>query len=117
MTIGDLNDNGFKDWFEALDYMISGISRIDFDTALIACGAYGFPLAAEIKKMGRQAVCMGGVLQILFGILGRRWDGSRFGGIAHIPEQLKRYYNETWIYLREERPAAADGVEYGPYWK
>ena len=35
----------------------------------------------------------------------------------HMPEKLKRYYNDDWIYPVEERPPAADGVEYGPYWK
>ena len=117
MTIGDMNDGGFRDWFEALDFMNNEIAGTDFDIALIGCGAYGFPLAAQIKRSGKMAVCMGGVLQILFGIMGRRWDGSRFGGIEHMPEKLKRYYNDNWIYPLEERPAAADGVEYGPYWK
>ena len=117
MTIGDMNENGFKDWFEALDFMNGEIDQIDFDIALIGCGAYGFPLAARIKRSGKQAVCMGGVLQILFGIMGKRWDGSRFGGLEHMPQKLKRYYNDSWIYPLEERPAAADGVEYGPYWK
>ena len=93
------------------------ILAIDFDVALLGCGAYGFPLAAGIKKAGRQAVYMGGVLQILFGILGRRWDGSRFGGIEHMDESLKRYYSDAWIYPLEQRPADADKVEYGPYWK
>ena len=117
MTLGDMNDDGFKDWFEALDHMNKDIEKIDFDIALLGCGAYAFPLGAQIKRTGRQAVCMGGVLQILFGIMGRRWDGSRFGGIEHMPEKLKKYYNDSWIYPIEERPEAADKVEYGPYWK
>ncbi|MCR5251846.1 MAG: hypothetical protein K6E50_14700 [Lachnospiraceae bacterium] len=117
VTIGDRKDPRFADWFEALAFMEKEILELDFDIALLACGAYGFPLAAGLKKAGKQAVCMGGVLQILFGILGRRWDGSRFGGIEHMPEKLKRYYNDSWIYPLEERPKEADGVEYGPYWK
>ncbi|MFT4305092.1 MAG: hypothetical protein ACMXX8_03285, partial [Candidatus Woesearchaeota archaeon] len=36
----------FKDWFEALEYMKSEINEIDFDIAIIGCGAYGLPLAA-----------------------------------------------------------------------
>ena len=79
MTIGNMKDERFSDWFEALDFMKGEILAMDFDIALMACGAYGFPLAGEIREAGRQAVYMGGVLQILFGILGRRWDGSRFG--------------------------------------
>ncbi|MBQ9865478.1 MAG: hypothetical protein IJM34_00500 [Lachnospiraceae bacterium] len=117
MTLGGMNEDGFKDWFEALDHMNKEIEQIDFDIALIGCGAYGFPIASQIKRTGRQAVCMGGVLQILFGIQGRRWDGSRFGGPEHMPQELKRYCNEDWTYPIEERPAVADKVEYGPYWK
>ncbi|MBO6299862.1 MAG: hypothetical protein J6N53_13570 [Lachnospiraceae bacterium] len=117
LTIGDLKDERFGTWFEALDFMKKEILERDFDIALLSCGAYGFPLASEIKKAGRQAIYVGGVLQILFGILGRRWDGSRFGGIEHMPEKLKPYYSDAWIYPVEERPKQADNVEYGPYWK
>ncbi len=117
VTLGDMDDNRFSDWFEALDFMKNEILAMDFDVALVSCGAYAYPLCAEIKKAGKQAICMGGVLQILFGIMGRRWDGSRFGGIEHMDENLKKYYNDSWIYPLEERPKAADKVEYGPYWK
>ena len=117
MTIGDLRDERFVTWFDALDFMKQEILEKDFDIALLSCGAYGFPLAAEIKKAGKQAVYVGGVLQILFGIMGRRWDGSRFGGIEHMPKKLKPYYNDAWTYPIEERPEQADKVEYGPYWK
>lgn len=79
MTLGDMGDDRFANWFEALEFMKKEILAMDFDVAPVSCGAYAYPLAAEIKKAGRQAICMGGVLQILFGILGRRWDGSRFG--------------------------------------
>lgn len=117
MTIGDMTDNRFATWFEALEYMKQEILMIDFDIALLGCGAYGFPLAAEIKKAGKQAVHMGGVLQILFGIMGKRWDGTRTGGEIHIREDIAKYYNEYWTYPLEERPKEASKVEYGPYWK
>ena len=117
MTIGDMRDDRFATWFEALEYMKREILSIDFDIALLGCGAYGFPLAAEIKKAGKQAVHMGGVLQILFGIMGKRWDGTRTGGPLHIREDIAKYYNEYWTYPMEERPKEASKVEYGPYWK
>ena len=115
MTIGDMNEGGFNDWFEALDYMKKEILDIDFDIALLGCGAYGFPLACEIKKAGRQAVHMGGALQLLFGIMGKRWDGSVYG--KGIRADVAVYYNDSWIYPLEEKPKDADKVEYGPYWK
>ena len=40
----------------------------NFDIALIGCGAYGFPLAAFVKGIGKKAVHIGGPLQLFFGI-------------------------------------------------
>ena len=42
--------------------MSEEIAKIDFDIALIACGAYGFPLASRIKNMGKIAIHCGGPL-------------------------------------------------------
>lgn len=64
----------FDDWFDALDYMKSCIDTMDFDIAIIGCGAYGFNLAAHIKRSGRKAIHLGGVTQLLFGIKGSRWE-------------------------------------------
>ena len=50
--------------------MKSQMDQTDYDIALIGCGAYGFPLAAHAKRMGKQAIHMGGSLQLLFGIRG-----------------------------------------------
>ena len=116
MTVGDLRDDRFATWFEALEYMKKEILSMDFDIALLGCGAYGFPLAAEIKKAGKQAVHMGGILQILFGIMGKRWDGTRNGGKVNIRKDIAKYYNEHWTYPLEEKPKEASKVEYGPYW-
>lgn len=117
LTVGDLRDDRFENWFEALAFMEKEILELDFDVALLGCGAYGFPLAASIKKSGRAAIHLGGTLQLLFGIMGRRWDGSRFGGIEHMPSYIARFYNEDWTYPIEGKPEEAGKVEYGPYWK
>lgn len=98
------NTAGFKSWFEALEYMKQEIAKKDFDIALIGCGAYGFPLAAYIKRMGKKAVHIGGSLQLYFGIKGKRWDNSNL-------------YNEYWISpSAEERPQNLSKVEEGCYW-
>ena len=107
-TSGSATDDRFETWFDALDYMCRECEKIDFDVALIGCGAYGFPLAAHIKRMGKQAVHLGGVLQILFGIKGRRWDESD----THL------MYNEHWVYPdKSEIPVGADKVENACYWE
>lgn len=108
-TSAGQKDERFQSWFEALDYMSEEISKIDFDVALLGCGAYGLPLAARIKKQGRQAVQIGGSLQLLFGIKGRRWDSE--------PE-VAAFYNEAWTYPSEsETPKGASMVEGACYWK
>ena len=61
-------DERFSNWFEALDYLYYEITKKDFDIVLLGCGFFGFPLAARIKEAGRQAIHMGGAIQILFGI-------------------------------------------------
>ncbi|WP_430936224.1 hypothetical protein [Saccharicrinis sp. 156] len=112
------SDNGFKDWFEALNYMKSEIDKCDYDICLIGCGAYGFPLAAHVKRMGKKAVHLGGSLQLLFGIKGKRWEHPEFG-IEDFNEKGKylTLMNEYWIYPgAQERPKSAGKVEDACYW-
>ncbi len=107
-TVAGNRDPRFETWFDALDYMAGEIKKTDFDIALLGCGAYGMPLASQIKDMGKQVIYMGGVLQMLFGIKGKRWDDT--------PEAAA-LYNEYWEYPDPSRkPENADTVEGGCYW-
>lgn len=102
------NNNGFKDWFEALQYMKHEIDKEDYDVCLIGCGAYGFPLAAHVKRFGKQAVHLGGSLQILFGIRGKRWEEML---------EYNALMNGAWIRpLSKESPSCKNKVENGCYW-
>ncbi|WP_274095727.1 hypothetical protein [Riemerella anatipestifer] len=40
-------------WFDALEDMKNKIDLVDFDVAIIGCGAYGLPLASYIKNKGK----------------------------------------------------------------
>lgn len=107
-TIKAVNSIGgnceFDSWFDALEHMKQQIDMIDFDIAILGCGAYGFPLAAYIKKLGKKAVHMGGSTQLIFGIKGKRWEGQSF-------------INEYWVSPRlEDRPIGFEKVEGGCYW-
>lgn len=68
-------DRRFKTWWDALRVMKADIEAIEFDVALLGCGAFGHPLCSHIKNIGRKAVYMGGDLQMMFGIYGSRWEG------------------------------------------
>jgi hypothetical protein len=102
------NKVSFKHWFEALDSMKSEIELKDFDIAIIGAGAYGFPLAAHIKRMGKKAIHMGGPTQMLFGIKGKRWiDNPKFKDII----------NEHFVFPGDEDIIKnSDQVEEGCYW-
>lgn len=98
----------YKDWFEALDYMKDKVDQEDYDVCLIGCGAYGFPLAAHVKRMGKQAIHLGGALQLLFGIRGNRWDNM---------DDYKSLVNQYWTRPNgDEIPQSKDKVENGCYW-
>ncbi len=102
------NKTRFHDWFDALHFMENEISKKDFDIAILGCGAYGFPLAAHIKRLGKKSVNMGGVTQLLFGIKGKRWEN-------HYPENS--FFNEYWCNpLPEEVPQNFRKIEGGCYW-
>jgi len=102
------NGSGFSSWFDALDFMCERIQRTDFDVALIAAGAYGLPLAAFVKRIGRKAVHLAGACQLFFGIKGKRWDDRPF---------YRKLYNEHWTRpLEQETPAVYSSVEAGAYW-
>lgn len=108
-TMADSEDSRFSNWFEALEYMENEIDKHDYDVALIGCGAYGMCLAAHVKRMGKQAVHLASMTQMLFGIYGRRW-------VEQEPE-YKKYINEYWIRPGDnERPKGAQKVENGCYW-
>lgn len=105
-TIADAVDSRFNNWFEALEYLDVQISSKNFDICLLGCGAYGLPLGSFIKERGGQAIHMGGALQLLFHIKGKRWDDKE-GTI----------YDEGWIYpLEEDKPEGRKKVENGCYW-
>ena len=98
----------FEDWFAALDFMKDKIAEKDFDIAIIGCGAYGLPLAAHVKRMGKKAIHLGGATQLLFGIKGNRWKDH---------PQISKLFNEHWKHPEpEETIQEFKLIENGCYW-
>lgn len=102
----------YPDMQATLDKMINDVKAIDFDISLIACGPQGLPLGAAIKQMGKQAIHVGGALQLFFGILGKRWEEPGR------PQQ--HFFNEHWVRpLDTEIPKDARALKFsdeGCYW-
>ncbi len=63
------------DWFQTQDALIKAVSEKDFDVALLSCGTYAMGIGVHIEKvLRRKAVYMGGVMQLFFGVTGRRYE-------------------------------------------
>ena len=98
----------YPTWVDSLNKMTDKIKSIDFDIALIGCGCYDIPICSFIKDLGKQSIIVGGGLQILFGVKGRRWDNH---GV------ISKLYNDYWVRpSSEEKPSQFDNVEKGCYW-
>lgn len=97
---------GFKNSFEVLDKMLDDIKKIDFDVALIGAGAYGFPIAVEIKRMGKVAIETCGRTPLFFGVYGER----------DVRQGIEKHLTDAWIRPMEQPPAKFKQVENGCYW-
>ena len=102
------NSDGYASWTEAYEKMRCAISAMEFDVAILGCGAYGLPLGAQIKSIGKIAIHLGGATQLLFGISGKRWaDKPSFQAIM----------TDEWRFpLENEKPRNLEMVEEGCYW-
>lgn len=103
------NSGPHEKWINSLNYMKNEISNINFDIALLGCGAYGTPLVSHISNnLRKTAIYIGGGLQILFGIKGKRWDSHN---------EISQMYNEYWTRpSASETPSSYNSVENGCYW-
>lgn len=107
-TLAGNSDSRFQNWFEAFDYMYEEAMKIPFDIAIIGCGAYGLPLAAKIKKAGKQAIHLGGATQLFWGIRGNRWDAR---------PDFQPLFNEYWTHpLPSDMMTNSEKVEDSCYW-
>ena len=102
----------YLNWFDAFHTMSFNISRYEFDIAIVGAGAYSLPLLHFIKTaLGKPCVHLGGRLQLLFGILGRRWDKD--------PTAKREGYGQHGRWIRPldiDVPKNAHLVEKGCYW-
>lgn len=95
---GETIPSEYANWNEALDALYERCMGQAFQVALLACGSYAVPLASRLKDAGKQVIVLGGMMQLMFGIKGARWETSRPDIVA--------MYNDAWV-----RAGAADRVK------
>ena len=92
------------------------------DVALLGCGPIGLPLARVGAAKGVSTIYLGGIIQLLFGIAGRRYlekvhKGAEVGGLAKSVFRKQGMVNEHWIRpLDSETPRNFHDQEGGAYW-
>lgn len=103
-----LADNNYSSWRDIYESFCNQMKAMDFDVALVGAGAASLPLAVYAKRLGRQGIGLGGSLQLMFGITGRRWETHPF---------FVRLANEYWVRPSgNEVPRKRMLVENGAYW-
>lgn len=100
--------NDIQSWKDAVDWMEEKVMATSAKIVLIGCGGLAMPLAARLKKRGKICIVLGGAIQILFGIQGKRWERH---------PTISKFFNEHWVYpADEEVPDGAREIEGGCYW-
>jgi hypothetical protein len=99
----------YDSYQSCLEDHIDKVSKIDFDFAILGCGAYALPLCSYIKNtMHKSSIHLGGATQILFGIKGSRW-------LSH--PKISKFFNDYWIRPSgDELPSKHKANEDGCYW-
>lgn len=97
-----------RDWEARFRALMDEVEAAPHDVLLVGAGGISLIAAARARAAGRVGIHMGGLTQILFGVLGRRWEGSAF---------LSGRRNAAWTRPSgEEAPETAVRVEQGCYW-
>lgn len=94
------NEPKDKSYFQVLEELTEECLKRDCDHWFLSCGSYGLLLGNELKKKGKNVYYVGGFLQLLFGLRGKRWDNREVG--------IK--YNSHWKYP-QKKPINAEKVE------
>ena len=102
------NKNTYSSWKDMVNDVKEKMEKIDFDVAIVGTGASSLPIAAHAKRLGKKGIHLGGAVQMLFGIKGKRWDNMKKANV---------YYNDFWVRPSDaEVPEKKELVEDGCYW-
>ena len=104
----DALDTDVSSWYEAVEELEARILATGANIVLLGCGGLAMVLGQRLKAKGKICIVMGGAIQVLFGIRGKRWEHHSI--ISH-------FWNDAWVWPSfEETPAGAKEVEGACYW-
>jgi hypothetical protein len=78
-----------RNWHEECRLLAQKVAAVDFDIALLSCASYSVYLGDFIKNtLGKQALYLGGVLNVIFNIYGERYDTPYYNGLVNLECQI-----------------------------
>ena len=80
--------DGCNSWLDISEKMCDEIKDIEFDIAFISAGIYTMHIGNFIKKIGKKAIYIGGMLNVLFNIYGSRYDNTFFNSFMNKEYQI-----------------------------
>ena len=95
-----------KDYFESLEDLKQRALDDGVKYYFVSCGAYGIPLCSHLKNNKKNVIYIGGILQILFGLMGSRWETRN---------EIRSLMNMHWMYPSNEKYNALMKIENGCY--
>jgi hypothetical protein len=99
---------GVNTWQLAVNSIVERVIASGAKIVLVGCGGLGMVIGGRLRELGVSVILLGGAIQVLFGIKGKRW--ATHGVISH-------FWNESWVWpAAEEVPKGAELVEGGCYW-
>jgi len=100
---------GVESWEQAVDHLVAEVLKTPATHAIIGCGAIGMNVAGRLRAKGLSVLLLGGAVQVLFGVRGRRWENH---GV------ISKFWNDSWVWPEEsECPPNAQTVEGACYWR
>lgn len=95
-------------FFQRLDALERQVCSAGNNFVLVGAGGYGHLLAKRLSRKGYVVMVIGGGIQILFGIIGKRWENR---------EDFREMFNEHWTKPHpNDVPKGFNLVENGCYW-
>lgn len=96
-------------WIDAVNHVVLEVIKSGARFALVGCGGLSMPIAKALKERGIITIVLGGAIQVLFGIKGKRWASHPV---------ISKFWNDSWIWPSEnETPRGFTGIEGGCYWQ
>ena len=103
--------------FETLDKIKNDIIKLDFDIAILSCGADGTILTNFISENKKDAIYIGGHLPTMFGIFGNRHKEKINDKNFYMNKNITDYNNYIITNIPEKyRPDNYQMIEGGCYW-